>query len=277
LVEHEDTVVWCHESLTQIIEHPERFSVMCLYPKGVPVGRSFRDGEAHQWREYTIRTWHYPGQTEYHCLILIEIDGKNVLFTGDSVFKEGAEWTSPIIFRNAFRPDSHRRCVEVLRQLPEIDLICPGHGPPVAPDEDWIDSFEARTERLLGQFEELLGPDRLGPGVDPFRVRIVPYTIAAEAAKTFRAEVEVRSYAAETQEAVVRLSLPEDWMCLPLMQTMEVPAGDAVRTFFRVTPPEVIKPVRRRIITADVTLGDVPLGQAAEAVVEFDGPRLMLR
>jgi hypothetical protein len=95
--------------------------------------------------------------------------------------------------------------------------------------------------------------------------------------KTFRAEVEVRSYASETQEAVVRLNLPDEWTCLPLMQTLDVPPGEAARTFFRVTPPEVIKPVRRRIITADVTLGDVPLGQAAEAVVEFDGPRLMLR
>lgn len=278
LVEHEDTVVWCHEALREIIEHPERFSVMCLYPKGVPVGRAFLDGEPQQWREYTLRTWHYPGQTEYHCLILVEADGRRILFTGDSLFKEGGEWGSPIIFRNAFRPDSHRRCVEVLRQLPEVDLICPGHGPAFAPEPGWVDSFAARTDRLLSEFSDLLGADRFGPGVDPFRARIIPYTIAAQAGRTFRVEVEVRGYGEAAQRAVIRLHLPPEWVSLPSVEIVEVLPGQVSRAVFRVTPPENVKPLRRTAIAADVALNEEPLGQVAEAMVEFGpGPRLVLR
>lgn len=278
LVGHEDTAIWCHTCLMEIIAHPERFSVMCLYPRGVPVGRSFGDGEPCTWREYTLRMWHYPGQTEYHCLVLLEVDGRSVLFTGDSLFREGSEWTSPIIFRNAYRPDSHRRCVEVLRQLPKIDLICPGHGPAFVPEKGWVDSFARRTERVLAQFETLLPAGRLGPGIDPLQVRIIPYTTVTEPGRTFRVEVEVRSYAEVAQAADIRLNLPPEWVSLPTRHTATVESRQVGRVSFRVMPPESMRPLRRVAITADVVLGGTPLGQAAEAVVEFgSGPRLMLR
>ncbi len=103
---------------------------------------------------------------------MLKIDGKKVLFPGDSLFPgsaDGKVLTCPLVFRNYHRYESHKECAEILVTL-EPDLIAPGHGPVFKASKEELKTFEGRTGKLLGFFDRLLPESEKWADIDPFRV-----------------------------------------------------------------------------------------------------------
>jgi glyoxylase-like metal-dependent hydrolase (beta-lactamase superfamily II) len=272
LVNHYGTEVWSISEIADVLENPGNYALMCLFNKKIPVARRLASEEVFSWRGFEFKVWHYPGQTEHHQLCMLKIDGKKVLFTGDSLFPGGVDGkvlTCPLIFRNYHRYESHKECAEILVTL-EPDLIAPGHGPVFKVSKEELKTFEKRTKKLLGFFDSLLPESEKWAGIDPFWVRFVPYQQSVRAGEKFQVEVRVRNYKDEVINGKISLVLPLKWFSKPVAGFVELKPGKETGVSFEILAPVNWKSRQRIAIAADVQLDGSPVGQIAETIVRVD-------
>ncbi|TMK42381.1 MAG: MBL fold metallo-hydrolase [Actinobacteria bacterium] len=98
-----------------------------------------------------------PGHADDHLAYL----SAGACFTGDAVLGEGSVFVAP-------EPGALAGYLDALRGLRELDLqvLCPGHGPPIADPRAKLDEYlahrEDRERRLLGALDRgLRDPDEL--------------------------------------------------------------------------------------------------------------------
>lgn len=60
--------------------------------QSVPVGATLADYSSFRWRSYTVRVLPAPGHTKGSLILLVEVDGKTVAFTGDLIAGRGKLW-----------------------------------------------------------------------------------------------------------------------------------------------------------------------------------------
>jgi glyoxylase-like metal-dependent hydrolase (beta-lactamase superfamily II) len=120
-------------------DHAEGADELARLAGGVPVVRPAGDGRAGPFE--AIAT---PGHSPDHVCLLLE----RVCFSGDTVLGAGSVFISPGEGSLGAYLDSLRR----LREL-GLELICPGHGPPVHEPNERLDAYIAhrldRERRLL--------------------------------------------------------------------------------------------------------------------------------
>jgi glyoxylase-like metal-dependent hydrolase (beta-lactamase superfamily II) len=269
LIKHYGTEVWAVGEIADVLENPENYALMCLFNKKIPVARRLADGEVFVWHGFEFRVWHYPGQTEHHQLCLLKIDGKEVLFTGDSLFPGGAGGgclVCPLIFRNYHRYDSHKECAELLVTL-KPDLIAPGHGPVFKASGRYLKTFESRTRKLQAFFDRMLPESEKWEGIDPFWTRFIPYQQTVDKGKKFTVEVRVRNYRNSAVKGKIALKLPHRWTSEPASRLVELlPLGEASAAF-DIGVPSDWQGRKRLAIAADLYLEGAPVGQVAETVI----------
>jgi glyoxylase-like metal-dependent hydrolase (beta-lactamase superfamily II) len=134
LVAMEGAEVVSLDLVAEPMEHPEKFNLTCLLPwydvgcDVVKVDRAVPDGYRLKWREYELEIFHLGGQTNYHAGIATVVDGRRVVFTGDSCFpnSKGCEpvicWNDASPFTKGY-PYAFERLIE---RAP--DLLVSAHG-----------------------------------------------------------------------------------------------------------------------------------------------------
>jgi glyoxylase-like metal-dependent hydrolase (beta-lactamase superfamily II) len=269
LIKHYGTEVWAISEIADVLENPQNYALMCLYNKKIPVARRLAKGEIFTWRGFEFKVWHYPGQTEHHQLCLLKIDGKNVLFVGDSLLPGGPEGdvlVSPLIFRNYHRYDSHRECSDLLVTL-KPDLIAPGHGPAFKASARYLKTFENRTQKLQAFFDRLLPESEKWEGIDPFWTRFIPYQQTVKPGKKFSVEVRVRNYRNRAVKGKIVLKLPHQWTSEPAEGFMELGSKNETGVSFEILVPLNWQGRHRLAIAADLYLDGESVGQIAESII----------
>ena len=131
--------------------------------------------------------------------------------------------------------------------------------------EDYLDRLEADGHRLDQLHRELL-PEEVDFGAEGFGARIEPYRTSAEAGGSFELDVIVRNPFDRPETALVQLVVPEDWP-EPRPQSLELgPLGEGVARVELALAG--VDPVVRARVAADLTVGNTPFGQQAEALVD---------
>jgi glyoxylase-like metal-dependent hydrolase (beta-lactamase superfamily II) len=200
----------------------------------------------------------------YAAAIGFEVDGKRVLATGDQ--QGGDRGGSDVLnyqYRNRFRIDDFVASAELYREL-RPDLLIPGHWPPREVTDEYLDRLLADGQRLAELHRELLPLEDVDFGAEGFGARIEPYRSQAAAGDAIELDVTIRNPFARAATAAVALALPRGWSAVPSQETELAPLGEATLRF-RVTTGT---PTRRARIGADLTVGGVPFGQQAEALVD---------
>ncbi len=180
LQKHYDTKCWTLEDVAKVIEAPERWNTPCIMQPPVRVDRRFQDGERFEWEGIPFEIVFYPGQTEFHAAIAADIDGRRVLFSGDSSYplkrylpEKKKEWMVNSVLRNSLTFAMHRKCADEFERL-HPDLLCPGHGPYYEIPEEAFKSHREYVECKEAVWRDLLpAPEELG--VDLFWARLLPY------------------------------------------------------------------------------------------------------
>lgn len=203
--------VWTDASLAGILENPRRYYLPCISPAALEEVRATCDGATWQWREFTFRAFHFPGQTLYHGGLLVEGHGSRLFFAGDSGAPSGIDdyTAGNRSFLGADR--GFRRCIRLWREL-SPDGILNQHQEKMfrfSPDElDYMDRVLAEREAIL---REMTPWSDVNFAIDPWWVRAYPYEQDVHPGGSCAIDVQLTNHGPEEVRVRVEPVLPDGW------------------------------------------------------------------
>ncbi|GEM_PF-1232064 len=268
VLQHYGAALYTHEKLREILEEPLRVHRPCVFPQGMRVARSFKDGEGFALDGLRFTFYDFPGHTYWHQAVLAEVDGQRILFTGDAI--DDYRHVRSIDCCN-YNPISDSagamRCAAVLEKT-KPDYIATGHwgihpwkAAYVPPLRAWVRTRNAALTALIGQAEPNLGYDVHWARLDSFR-----NVVSNQLAVTLTARVH--NHLAVQGTARLVLTLPAGWRATPAAATVTLPAQGDGQVAFRVEPARDAAPTRH-MIGLDVTLNGQRYGELGMAYVDI--------
>ncbi len=266
----DSTEIWIFENMLEVFEHPERFKLPCLVPFPIKADRVLRDREKIQWEEYELEFIHLPGQTEYHQALLVEVDGRKVMFTGDNTWNKAEPEkvrNGPLVPHNVYFLDGgFITCAQrMLEYAP--DMVCPAHTEEYYPTREDLEGFLGWAKNVRTVMTGLIDQPDPNFGMDYLWCRFHPFRSQPETGEPFTVEVLLRNHLFTNAEVRVELKLPEGLGCAFPVRTLTIGAKKQVAVPFVLTAgPEMSG---RQVITADITIDGRRIGEYAEALVDL--------
>lgn len=266
------------QSVAQVIRDPLAWRLPCISASRARVDRPTRDGDSWTWHEFKLTAYPFPGQTLYHAGLLVEGQGVQMFFVGDSFTMAGIDDYCPQN-RNPFGVgQGFDRCIALLDRLRPTHLFnC--H----VKDAFDFTAEECRTMRAnLAEREKLFGQlmpwDHPNYGTDDSWVRAFPYEQQRTAGAKAEFAVVITNYSPAPRETQCRAILPRAWAMKPTSwQAASIPAQQDGRIRLSIAIPPTAEP-GRYVIPVDVRYDRWLLPQWTEAVVVVHAPpkRLVL-
>jgi hypothetical protein len=167
-------------------------------------------------------------------------------------------------YRNRQRLGDYQASAELYRRV-RPDLMISGHWMPRWVTDDYLGLVTEVGDDQVRIHRDLLPLDDLDIALDGGVARIAPYYSRVETGTTVRYRITVINPRRTVQKAELRLVLPVGWVAVPDVARISLPPLGREETEIEVT---VGGPRRRARIAVDVSVGELHLGQHAEAVVD---------
>lgn len=262
-----------HRCMEDILRNPSAYALNCLHHEPLPVDVVLSDGDVFEWRGYRIECYHFPSQTEYHCVYLVEVDGRRVLFSGDALYwqpdRRSIRPTNPD-WRNRFDVDrGYLVCAPLLRKL-RPDLLAAAHVRPQGIAPEALERFGQDAQELHDALRALVGRKHPTLGIDPFWVSVYPYRTVLTKGSVTSAKVRIDNPLDREAEIVIEPRVPEGIEVTPDRGSYLLPPKAHVRLPFALRAHDVSHIDRRALWTLDVTYDGEPLGEAFEAMLEAE-------
>ncbi|MGW7617582.1 MBL fold metallo-hydrolase [Streptomyces antimycoticus] len=264
------TEVWSPGHIADVLTAPGHWDLPCLWYEPIPVDCVLPGEGTFRWREYEIGVHDLPGHTLYAAAYSFTVDGRRVVASGD---QQNTAWDpargEPEIlnyqYRNRFRIDDFTRSADLYRRL-RPDIMISGHWPPREVTDAYLDMLAVEGHRLARLHREIL-PSGFDAEAEGFSARLSPYRSVLAPGDTLRVTVEARNPLPRAE--VVRLLpvLPTGWSAEPAVREVKVRAGETVTETFDIRIPAAGQRTPRQRFAVDMTVGQVALGQQAEALV----------
>jgi glyoxylase-like metal-dependent hydrolase (beta-lactamase superfamily II) len=218
------TKIWAFENMVDKMEHPEWFDYAApiqAYGKknpdgsqleGVHVDRAFKPGEAFKWEEYSFTVDWMPGQTEFALCLHGRIDGRNVAFTGDTIFGDPDDpaqtgHEAMVAHNSAILEEGYIYGAEDLKRL-KPDLLVGGHSFVMDHPAAFIERYRKWSYEMRDAFRALSPDPDYRYWFDPFWVRAEPYRIAVRAGETATLNLHVRNFRSRKQTHRIEIHAP---------------------------------------------------------------------
>jgi glyoxylase-like metal-dependent hydrolase (beta-lactamase superfamily II) len=264
----EGTKIWAPDIIADVLEAPMVEDLPCTWYDPVPVDRRLPIGQSFQWHEYEITVHHLPGHTLYAAAYELVVDGVRVLITGDQQLgtgvPDGPREVLNYQYRNRFRLGDYQASAALYRRLAP-GLMVSGHWPARWVTDDYLDLLITEGAEQVRLHRELLPLDEFDSGADGVMARIAPYYSRTQSGTIARFLVTVSNPLRSAQTAVVRPVVPVGWRAVPDVTTITLPPLGRREIALEVS---VGAPRRRARIAVDVQIGELHLGQHAEAVLD---------
>ncbi len=264
----EGTEIWSPANVAPILDDPWKHDLPCQWWEPIPSDRVLPVGGTFRWNEYEITVHEQPGHTLYAVAYELEVDGVRVVFTGDQQENLGIRGERHEIlnyqYRNRFRLGDYVKSAELYRRIAP-GLLLSGHWDPREVDADYLDYLYYAGLDLDEMHAALLPLDELDLGADGQLARLTPYRAAVAASSEVAYEATVRNPHAAASLATVVPVVPEGWTASPIAPVELSPREERAVTF---TVRTGAVPQRRARIAVDVTIGQLRLGQHAEAILD---------
>jgi glyoxylase-like metal-dependent hydrolase (beta-lactamase superfamily II) len=260
----EGAQVWAEDGAAEILTHPGRYDLPCLWYDPIPVDRRLAFERPFLWEEYTLTLYPLPGHSLYAAAIAFSVDGQQVLATGDQ-YQGGDGHLLNYVYQSRFRIDDFRASAALFRRL-RPDLLLTGHWGAQPLTEDYLRLLETQGEQIAALHRDLLPEEIQGFGAEGFGARIQPYRAEVQAGGCVEYQVEMTNPSAYPVEAALRLVAPQGWWAIPreILRRLEAYATQVVH--FTLAAPRAAQP-GLACIAADLTVDGYPFGQQAEALI----------
>ncbi|WP_327027882.1 MBL fold metallo-hydrolase [Micromonospora sp. NBC_01740] len=263
------TEIWAPENVAGILEAPMVEDLPCTWYDPIPVDRRLPLGEIFTWHEYEIMVHELPGHTLYAAAYEFVVDGVTVLVTSDQQVGSGVRGGPREVlnyqYRNRFRIGDYRASAELYRRVGP-GLMVSGHWAPRWVTDDYLELLTEAGDELVRVHQDLLPLDEGEVVADGVLARIAPYYSRAQTGTVARFVVSVSNPRPSVEKAVVCLVLPVGWVAVPDVAAISLPPLGRGEIEVEVT---LTGPARRRArMAVDVSIGDLHLGQHAEALVD---------
>ena len=274
LQRHHDTECWALDDVAKVLEAPQKWNTPCLLKTPIRIDRCFKDGDTFEWEGIQFEIVFYPGQTEFHSAILAVVDGRRVLFAGDSSYSmtrfypdSERQWMVNPVMRNSVTLKMHRKCADEFDRL-QADLLCPGHGPFIEIPDYAFEEHRRYVEQKEKLWAELV-PAPEDFGIDLFWARLMPYQSDIAPGQTQAFTLELRNPHDETAEFEARLECALPVIVTPDVGSLKLNAGERGAIAFEVTVPSDAKPDpnRRHLVTVPISSNGKQHGPVSEAMV----------
>jgi glyoxylase-like metal-dependent hydrolase (beta-lactamase superfamily II) len=264
----EGAQIWAPDVVADILEAPMVQDLPCTWYDPIPVDRRLALGQSFRWQEYEIMVHHLPGHTLYSAAYEFTVDGVRVLVTSDQQVGSGEPGGPREVlnyqYRNRFRLGDYQASAALYRQVAP-GLMLSGHWAPKWVTDEYLDLLTEEGDEQLRLHHDLLPLDEYESGADGVMARIAPYYSSAETGTVQRFVIKVDNPRRTVQKAVIRLVLPPGWVAVPDVATISLPPLGQEEIEVEVTIGE---PRRRARLAVDVEIGELRLGQHAEALVD---------
>jgi glyoxylase-like metal-dependent hydrolase (beta-lactamase superfamily II) len=268
LREVEGTQIWSPSNVAPILDDPWMHDLPCQWFEPIHSDRVLPLGESFTWNEYTITVHEQPGHTLFAAAYEVEVDGVTVMFTGDQQENLGIQGERHEIlnyqYRNRFRIGDYQASAELYRRVAP-GLMLSGHWEPRWVDEGYLDYLMDAGRDLVEMHEALLPLDELDLGADGVLARLTPYRSRTVRGESLEITVTVRNPFKGKSLVVLRPVLP-DGFTAKAEATLWLEAGEERAVPWQLTVGGPVRPRAR--VAMDVTIGDLMLGQHAEALVQ---------
>ena len=266
------TEIWIPANVATVLADPRRYDLPCQWYDPIIADRILPVNEPFRWNEFTITAHEQPGHTLYAVAYEVEVDGTVVLFTGDQQPNRGVPGSEREVlnfqYRNRFRLGDYVASAELYRRLAP-GVLASGHWAPRKLDAAFLELL-AQEGAFTDAIHRRLLPDAIDPPADGVFARVTPYRAAVEAGTALKIEVEVVNPYPTDVVARVHAVPPPDWSAEPDLRLVNVAAGTTATAAFELTALQ--GPTRRARFAVDVTIGELRLGQHAEAILDVIAP-----
>ena len=266
------TEIWAPANVAPVLADPWREDLPCQWFDPIPVDRVLPLGESFRWQEYTITVHPQPGHTRYAAAYSVEVDGVQVIFTGDQQEGQGVPGGRREVlnyqYRNRFRPEDYRASAALYRRVAP-GLMLSGHWAPRVVEPGYLDYLARLGDELVNQHAELLPDDGLDLGPDTTVALLRPYRSLVQPGGTLAMTLEVRNPLPHPARLEAVPVLPRGWFAQPV-PAVELAVGETAELAVVVTVGG--GPRRRERVAVDLTVGALRLGQHVEALVDVAAP-----
>lgn len=257
------------ETMADVIENPKAYFLTCLvnYPAKVECPK--KNGDTWVWENFTLTSYHLPGQTYYHSgLLAVTNNGTMLFFSGDSFSPTGIDdycsWNRNFLGENK----GYDRCIKLLMDI-KPDYIFNQHINVAFNFTDksyskMLKTLEAR-EKLMA---EILPWDNVNYGTDECWVNTYPYEQKAKSSSLLRIKVNIMNHSDIPKKASASIrGVPEGWTVLEKDISALIPATSEGHFEFKIrTGMEK----GRFVIPVNLCYDGVNLGPFREFIVELD-------
>ncbi len=265
----EATEIWSPANVAPILANPEYRDLPCQWYDPIASDRVLALGQPFRWQEYEITAHELPGHTLYAAAYEFEVDGVRVLATGDQQDGEGIPGVSREVlnyqYRNLFRVEDYRQSSDLYHRVAP-DLMISGHWGPRWVDLPYLMMLSKQGEEVVAVHQDLLPLDELDLGADSILARVMPYRSRCAPGETLAMTVTVRNPNPTAEETVIRPIVPAGWTAEPDCVRVKIDGGGEQAVDLRITAGQ--EPRYRARIAVDVSIGELRLGQHAEALVD---------
>jgi glyoxylase-like metal-dependent hydrolase (beta-lactamase superfamily II) len=264
--------LWAMDHLVDVLQRPMAYNLPCLWPEAMKVDRVLHDGEKVMWEGIPLQFFYLPGQTEYTEGMLIQDDGKSMLFDGDNVGcpLPGTPLQGHFVCRNYQRMGGgHVYAAKKLLEL-KPDYVCPNHFEWSHATPELLDSYLRSSEEIQSAWSRIIDQPDPAMGVDNNWVSFYPYQSEAGPGDTLQYELRFRNYVSRTSHLKATIKLPETWTASSSSVEISAPAKSEVLANFEVRIPRSETHLNRRfVLTADIWRDGEHLGELTEGLVNM--------
>ncbi|OGV44914.1 MAG: hypothetical protein A2017_21145 [Lentisphaerae bacterium GWF2_44_16] len=199
--------------MADVVQNPRAYFLTCLLDKPAKVEMIKEHGECWRWENFTLTSYHFPGQTYYHSgLFAVNDNGRRLMFVGDSFSPTGIDdycsWNRNFLGRDK----GLELCVKIMRQL-KPDYIFNQH---IQVGFKFTEKAYDKILKNLREREDIMLDifpwDNPNYGTDEYWAHTYPYEQDISSGESFSCKLKVMNHSSIANRLSARIGkMPHGW------------------------------------------------------------------